>query len=74
MHKQVLTTNTCIDPKVKILNIHEKRKTKSETRMEDENSSDMQQNQQSVRVCFQEEPREHVCSRGTEMGNISHCC
>lgn len=36
MHKQVmLATKTRFDPKVKILNIHEKRKTKSETRMED---------------------------------------
>lgn len=35
MHKQVLATKTRFDPKVKILNIHEKRKTKSESRMED---------------------------------------
>lgn len=35
MHKQVLAPKTRFDPKVKILNIHEKRKTKSETRMED---------------------------------------
>lgn len=63
MHKQVLTTTTRFDPKVKILNIHEKCKTKSETRMENENSNDMQQNKQAVQVCFQEELQECVFQR-----------